>query len=177
MTKNSKTLPAKNDTFNEFLLYTTPNGQVRVEIFLRNETVWLTQEKMAELFGVQRPAITKHLKNIFDSGELNEPMVSSILEHTTPHGAIEGKTQTKAVKYYNLDAIISVGYRVNSVQATHFRIWATQILKEYIIKGFAMDDERLKNPNNIFGKDYFDEQLAHIRDIRSSERRDRKSVV
>jgi hypothetical protein len=171
MTKNSKTLPAKNDTFNEFLLYTTPNGQVRVEIFLRNETVWLTQEKMAELFGVQRPAITKHLKNIFDSGELNEPMVCSILEHTTPHGAIEGKTQTKAVKYYNLDAIISVGYRVNSVQATHFRIWATQILKEYIIKGFTMDDERLKNPNNIFGKDYFDEQLARIRDIRSSERR------
>lgn len=98
-------------------------------------------------------------------------MVSSILEHTTPHGAIEGKTQTKAVKYYNLDAIISVGYRVSSVQATHFRIWATQILKEYIIKGFAMDDERLKNPNNIFGKDYFDEQLARIRDIRSSERR------
>lgn len=167
----NKTIPAKNDTFNEFLLYTTENGKVRVEIFLHNETVWLTQEKIAELFGVQRPGITKHLKNIFNSGELDESMVSSILEHTTAHGAVAGKTQTKAVKYYNLDAIISVGYRVNSVQATHFRIWATQMLKEFIIKGFAMDDERLKNPNNIFGKDYFDEQLARIRDIRSSERR------
>lgn len=167
----NKIVPVRNDTFNEFLLYTTPNGKVKVEIFLHNETVWLTQEKIAELFGVQRPAITKHLKNIFNSGELNESMVSSILEHTTAHGAIAGKTQTKVVKYYNLDAIISVGYRVNSVQATHFRIWATQVLKEFIIKGFTMDDERLKNPNNIFGKDYFDEQLARIRDIRSSERR------
>ena len=169
--KRDRNTPAKNDTFNEFLLYTSPNGKVRVEIFLHNETVWLTQEKIAELFGVQRPAISKHLKNIFESGELDEAVVSSILEHTTLHGAIKGKTQTKVVKYYNLDAIISVGYRVNSVQATHFRIWSTQILKEYIIKGFAMDDERLKNPNNIFGKDYFDEQLARIRDIRSSERR------
>ena len=167
----NKAAPAKADTFNDFLLYTTPNGKVKIEIFLHNETVWLTQEKIAELFGVQRPAITKHLKNIFDSRELDASMVSSILEHTTVHGAIAGKTQTKAVKYYNLDAIISVGYRVNSVQATHFRIWATQVLKEFIIKGFAMDDERLKNPNNIFGKDYFDEQLARIRDIRSSERR------
>ena len=169
--KNSRSIPSGNNSFNEFLLYTSPNGKVKVEIFLHNETVWLTQEKIAELFGVQRPAITKHLKNIFESGELIEELVSSILEHTTQHGAIKGKTQTKVVKYYNLDAIISVGYRVNSVQATHFRIWSTQILKEYIIKGFAMDDERLKNPNNIFGKDYFDEQLARIRDIRSSERR------
>ena len=169
--KNSRSIPSRNNSFNEFLLYTSPNGEVKVEIFLHNETVWLTQEKIAELFGVQRPAITKHLKNIFESGELIEELVSSILEHTTQHGAIKGKTQTKVVKYYNLDAIISVGYRVNSVQATHFRIWSTQILKEYIIKGFAMDDERLKNPNNIFGKDYFDEQLARIRDIRSSERR------
>ena len=98
-------------------------------------------------------------------------MVSSILEHTTQHGAIAGKTQETKVKFYNLDAIISVGYRVNSGQATAFRIWATERLKEYIIKGFTMDDERLKNPNNIFGKDYFEEQLARIRDIRSSERR------
>ncbi|HBM15818.1 MAG TPA: cell filamentation protein Fic [Lentisphaeria bacterium] len=155
----------------EFLLYTTPNGDVIVEIFLMNETIWLTQGQIAELFGVQRPAITKHLKNIFDSGELDENVVSSILEHTTKHGAIEEKTQTKGVKYYNLDAIISVGYRVNSTRATHFRIWATKILKEYIVKGFAMDDKRLKNPDNIFGKDYFDEQLERIRDIRSSERR------
>jgi hypothetical protein len=157
--------------FTEILLYNTPNGGVKVEIYLQNETIWLTQQKIADLFGVQRPAITKHLKNIFETGELNEEVVSSILEHTTQHGAIEGKTQETKVKYYNLDAIISVGYRVNSSQATAFRIWATERLKEYIIKGFTMDDERLKNPNNIFGKDYFEEQLARIRDIRSSERR------
>ena len=157
--------------FNEILLYTTPNGNVKLEIYLQNETIWLTQQKIAELFGVQRPAVTKHLKNIFETAELNEDVVSSILEHTTQHGAIEGKTQETKVKYYNLDAIISVGYRVNSAQATAFRIWATERLKEYIIKGFTMDDERLKNPNNIFGKDYFEEQLARIRDIRSSERR------
>lgn len=157
--------------FNEILLYTTPNGNVKIEIYLQHETIWLTQQKIAELFGVQRPAVTKHLKNIFETGELKEEVVSSILEHTTQHGAIEGKTQATKVKYYNLDAIISVGYRVNSAQATAFRIWATERLKEYIIKGFTMDDERLKNPNNIFGKDYFDEQLARIRDIRSSERR------
>jgi len=151
--------------FNEILLYTTPNGKVKVEIYLQNETIWLTQDKIAILFGVQRPAITKHLKNIFESGELVENSVSSILEHTADDGKVY-KT-----KFYNLDAIISVGYRVNSTQATHFRIWSTSILKEYIIKGFTMDDERLKNPNNIFGKDYFEEQLTRIRDIRSSERR------
>lgn len=163
-------MPPSNE-FNKILLYTTPNGKVKVEIYLHNETIWLTQQKIADLFGVKRPAITKHLKNIFESGELNEEVVSSILEHTTKHGAIEGKTQETKVKYYNLDAIISVGYRVNSSQATAFRIWATERLKEYIIKGFTMDDERLKNPNNIFGKDYFEEQLSRIRDIRSSERR------
>lgn len=162
--KTKKQTPAK-EGFNEILLYTTPNGKVKVEIYLQNETIWLTQEKIAELFGVQRPAITKHLKNIFESGELIEDSVSSILEHTADDSKIY-KT-----KFYNLDAIISVGYRVNSTQATHFRIWATALLKEYIIKGFAMDDERLKNPKNVFGKDYFDEQLARIRDIRSSERR------
>jgi hypothetical protein len=165
-----KNMPPSNE-FNKILLYTTPNGKVKVEIYLHNETIWLTQQKIADLFGVKRPAITKHLKNIFESGELNEEVVSSILEHTTKHGAIEGKTQETKVKYYNLDAIISVGYRVNSSQATAFRIWATERLKEYIIKGFTMDDERLKNPNNIFGKDYFEEQLSRIRDIRSSERR------
>ncbi|MDD3321340.1 MAG: virulence RhuM family protein [Paludibacter sp.] len=157
--------------FSEILLYTTPGGKVKVEIYLQNETIWLTQHKIADLFGVQRPAITKHLKNIFESGELQEEVVCSILEHTTQHGAIKGKTQESTTKFYNLDAIISVGYRVNSHQATAFRIWATERLKEYIIKGFTMDDERLKNPNNIFGKDYFEEQLARIRDIRSSERR------
>ena len=125
---------------------------------------------MAELFGVQRPAITKHLKNIFESNELQEEVVCSILEHTTEHGAIAGKTQTTKVKYYNLDAVISVGYRVNSTQATQFRIWATQLIKEYIIKGFAMDDERLKN-GSLFGKDYFRELLERVRSIRASERR------
>ena len=165
-----KNIPSESG-FNEILLYTTPNGNVKVEIYLQNETIWLTQQKIADLFGVQRPAITKHLKNIFETGELKEEVVSSILEHTTQHGAIIGKTQEAKTKYYNLDAIISVGYRVNSSQATAFRIWATERLKEYIIKGFTMDDERLKNPNNIFGKDYFEEQLARIRDIRSSERR------
>ena len=167
--KNNAIVP--NNSYSDFLLYTTPNGNVKVEIYLRDENIWLTQDKIAALFGVQRPAITKHLKNIFETGELDENKVSSILEHTTLHGAIEGKTQTQKIKFYNLDAIISVGYRVNSTQATHFRIWATERLKEYIIKGFTMDDERLKNPNTIFGKDYFEEQLARIRDIRSSERR------
>ena len=156
---------AKQNSFTEFLLYTTPNGKVKVEIFLRDENVWLTQAKIAELFDIDRSVITKHLKNIFESGELQEDSVCANFAHT----AADGKTYQ--TKFYNLDAIISVGYRVNSRQATHFRIWATQVLKEYIIKGFAMDDERLKNPNNIFGKDYFEEQLARIRNIRSSERR------
>ncbi len=164
MSKN-KNLPVPNNSFTEFLLYTTPDGKIKVEIFLRDENIWLTQEKIALLFGVQRPAVTKHLKNIFESRELIENSVSSILEHTAGDG------KTYQTKFYNLDAIISVGYRVNSKQATLFRIWATERLKEYIIKGFTMDDERLKNPNNIFGKDYFEEQLARIRDIRSSERR------
>jgi len=154
-----------NNTFNEFLLYTAPSGKVKVEIFLHDENIWLTQDKIALLFGVQRPAITKHLKNIFESNELVEDSVSSILELTADDG------KNYKTKFYNLDAIISVGYRVNSAQATHFRIWATERLKEYIIKGFTMDDERLKNPHNIFGQDYFEEQLARIRDIRSSERR------
>lgn len=158
------------DELTDFLLYTAPDGQVKVECILHDETIWLTQDRIAELFGVQRPAVTKHLKNIFESGELEEKVVSSILEHTTQHGAIEGKTQTRAIKFYNLDAIISVGYRVNSSKATQFRIWATQLLKEYITKGFAMDDERLKN-GRFFGKDYFRELLERVRSIRASERR------
>jgi hypothetical protein len=158
------------DQTTEFLLYTAPTGAIKVEVLLSGETLWLTQERMAELFGVQRPAITKHLKNIFESNELQEDVVCSILEHTTEHGAITGKTQTSKVKYYNLDAVISVGYRVNSAQATQFRIWATQLIKEYIIKGFAMDDERLKN-GRFFGKDYFKELLERVRSIRASERR------
>jgi len=167
--KKNKIVP--NNSFTEILLYTTPNGKVKVEIFLRDENIWLTQAKIAELFGVDRTVVTKHLSNIFKSGELDEKVVCANFAHTTQHGAIEGLFQTKEVKFYNLDAIISVGYRVNSAQATQFRIWATERLKEYIIKGFTMDDERLKNPENIFGQDYFEEQLARIRDIRSSERR------
>jgi hypothetical protein len=160
-----------SEGFNEILLYTTPNGNVKVEIYLQNETIWLSQQKIADLFGVDRTVVTKHIGNIFKSGELNEQVVCANFAHTTPHGAIKGKTQESITKFYNLDVIISVGYRINSNQATAFRIWATERLKEYIIKGFTMDDERLKNPNNIFGKDYFEEQLARIRDIRSSERR------
>lgn len=167
MSKYNLTL---HDQTTEFLLYTAPNGTVKVEVLLSNESIWLTQERMAELFGVQRPAITKHLKNIFESHELQEDVVCSILEQTTAHGAIAGKTQTSKVKYYNLDAVISVGYRVNSSQATQFRIWATALIKAYIIKGFAMDDERLKN-GRFFGKDYFRELLERVRSIRASERR------
>jgi hypothetical protein len=154
-----------------FLLYKTDKGDIKVDVLLQNETIWLPQSKIAELFEVQRAAITKHLKNIFESGELDEKVVCSILELTTPHGAIAGKTQTKPTKFYNLDAIIAVGYRVNSNSATQFRIWATAVLKEFIIKGYTMDVERLKNPQPIFGQDYFKEQLEKIRDIRSSERR------
>lgn len=167
MSKHNLTL---RDQTTEFLLYTAPNGTVKVEVLLSNESIWLPQERMAELFGVQRPAITKHLKNIFESKELDEEVVCSILERTTEHGAVAGLTQTQQVKYYNLDAVISVGYRVNSAQATQFRIWATALIKEYIIKGFAMDDERLKN-GRYFGKDYFRELLERVRSIRASERR------
>lgn len=166
---NKGPLSLKDQT-TEFLLYTAPNGTVKVEVLLSNESIWLTQKRMAELFGVGVPAISKHLKNIFDSGELVEEVVVSILETTTEHGAVAGLTQTQQVKYYNLDAVISVGYRVNSTQATQFRIWATQLIKEYIIKGFAMDDERLKN-GRYFGKDYFRELLERVRSIRASERR------
>ncbi|TVQ20644.1 MAG: cell filamentation protein Fic [Bacteroidetes bacterium] len=161
----AKKITKPSEGFNEILLYTTPNGKVKVEIYLQNETIWLTQQKIAELFGVDRSVVTKHLKNIFDTRELDQNSVSAKIAHT----AADGKNYQ--TQFYNLDAIISVGYRVNSSQATAFRIWATERLKEYIIKGFTMDDERLKNPHNIFGKDYFEEQLARIRDIRSSERR------
>jgi hypothetical protein len=153
------------DNSQEYLLYKTSDGNVHFEVFLKNETIWLTQQKLSELFGVERSVITKHLSNIFKEKELVKGSVCAVFAHT----ATDGKTYK--TNFYNLDAIISVGYRVNSKQATRFRIWATQVLKEYIIKGFAMDDERLKNPCNPFGKDYFEEQLARIRDIRSSERR------
>jgi len=164
--KNNKIV--KQNTFTEFLLYTTPNGKVKVEIFLRDENIWLTQAKIAELFDVDRTVVTKHLRNIYAEDELDRKATSAKIAQVQT----EGQRQiTREVEFYSLDAILSVGYRVNSSQATQFRIWATERLKEYIIKGFTMDDERLKNPHTIFGKDYFEEQLARIRDIRSSERR------
>jgi hypothetical protein len=170
MSENNERRLTTRDEMTDFLLYTAPDGQVKVECILHDETIWLTQKRIAKLFGVGVPAISKHLKNIFESGELQEKVVVSILETTTPHGAMEGKTQAQKTKFYNLDAIISVGYRVNSSKATQFRIWATQLLKEYITKGFAMDDERLKN-GRFFGKDYFHELLERVRSIRASERR------
>ena len=163
MTKNKQIV--KQNSFTEFLLYTTPNGKVKVEIYLHNENIWLTQKLIAILFGCSTDNVSLHLKNIFESAELHENSVTEEFSVTASDGK---KYKTK---HYNLDAIISVGYRVNSTKATLFRIWATERLKEYIIKGFTMDDERLKNPNTIFGKDYFEEQLERIRDIRSSERR------
>ena len=145
----------------EIIIYRTEDGRTQLEVRLEDENVWLSQQQIANLFGVQRPAITKHLRNIFESGELEENSVSSILEHTASDGK-NYKTQ-----FYNLDAIISVGYRVNSLQATHFRRWATERLKEYLIKGFAMDDKRLKE---MGGGGYWYELLNRIRDIRSSEK-------
>ena len=135
----------------EILFYKTDNGDVRVEILLYQENLWLTQAKMAELFEVQKAAISKHLKNIFESGELLEESVVSKMETT----AADGKQYN--TNYYNLDAIIAVGYRVNSRKATMFRIWANRVLKEFIIKGYVMDDARLREPENFFGKDYFED--------------------
>ena len=146
------------------ILYSTPKGHVNIEVVFHNETFWLTQKRVAELFGVEVPAISKHLKNIFESGELIENSVISKMETT----AADGKSYLTS--FYNLDAVIAVGYRVNSYQATQFRIWATKTLKEFVTKGFVLDDERLKQGKN-FGKDYFDELLERIRDIRASERR------
>lgn len=154
-----------------FLLYKNELLEVKVQVIVKDESIWLTQKAMAELFGVGVPAISKHLSNIFKEGELEEKEVVSILEITTKHGAIEGKTQEQKTKFYNLDAIISVGYRVNSKQATNFRIWASNILKEYIKKGFVLDDERLALGRKTFGKDYFKELLERVRSIRASERR------
>ena len=155
----------------QFLLYNMPDEEGKVQVVIKDETLWCTQKAMAQLFGVQRPAITKHLGNIFKEGELDEKVVCSILELTTEHGAIDGKTQTTPTKFYSLDAIIAVGYRVSSLKATRFRQWATKILHEYIKKGFVMDDERLKQGTAVFGKDYFRELLERVRSIRASERR------
>ena len=154
----------------EILLYQNGAEKEVVNVVFHDENFWLTQKGMAELFGVKVPAISKHLKHIFLDEELDESVVISKMEITTPHGAIEGKTQTNEANFYNLDAIIAVGYRVNSKKATRFRQWATKTLKEYIQKGFVLNDEMMKN-GRPFGKDYFDELLERIREIRASERR------
>lgn len=154
-----------------YVLYHSDESDISVNAVIQNDSIWVTQKAMADLFSVNTPAISKHLKNIFSEGELDEKVVVSKMEITTQHGAMEGKTQTKQVNFYNLDAIISVGYRVNSRQATKFRIWATGVLKEYMIKGFVLDDERLKQGEAVFGKDYFRELLERVRSIRASERR------
>ncbi len=148
-----------------------PDADGQVQVVVKDETLWCTQKAMAQLFGVGVPAVSKHLKNIFDDGELDSEVVVSKMEITTQHGAIADKSQTHNVVFYHLDAIIAVGYRVNSARATKFRQWATKILSEYIKKGFVMDDERLKQGTAVFGKDYFRELLERVRSIRASERR------
>ena len=151
----------------EILIYQNPDGNIKIDVRLEDETVWLTQAQMAELFGKGRTTITEHIQNVFNEGELDENVVCRYFRHTTQHGAIEGKTQEATTKYYNLDVIISVGYRVKSPQGTQFRIWATQRLKEYIIKGFALNDDRFKKGNSM---NYFNELQERIREIRISER-------
>lgn len=155
----------------EMVLYRTEDDNVTVSALVKDESMWLTQKAMAELFGVDKSGISRHLSKIFETGELNESLVVAKIATPNPHGKTADNTQYSPTNYYNLDAIISVGYRVNSIQATQFRIWATNILKEYMIKGFVMDDERLKLGKTTFGKDYFRELLERVRSIRASERR------
>ncbi|MBC8080980.1 MAG: virulence RhuM family protein [Gorillibacterium sp.] len=152
---------------NNIILYQTDEGKVKINVFFADENFWMTQKVMADLFDVQKAAISKHLKNIFDTGELYKDSTVSIKETVQNEGS---RNVQRNVEYYNLDAIIAVGYRVNSKKATQFRIWATQTLKEYILKGFVLNDDMLKN-GKPFGKDYFDELLERIREIRASERR------
>jgi hypothetical protein len=159
----NKNLNIRNSTA-EFLIFTSQNGEESIEVRVFDESVWLSQNMIAQLFDVQRPAITKHLKNIFENHELEENSVSSILEHT----ATDGKQYN--TKYYNLDAIISVGYRVNSKKATQFRQWATRVLSQFAVKGYVIDKKRLEN-GSFLGKEYFDELLEQIREIRLSERK------
>lgn len=153
--------------YNDIIFYNTTTGDIKIEVVFNDETFWLSQKRMSELFGVEVPAINKHLGNIYETGELNRKATISILETVQQEGS---RMVKRNVEVYNLDAIIAVGYRVNSLQATQFRIWATRTLREFIIKGFVLDDERLKQGKR-FGKDYFDELLDRIREIRASERR------
>ena len=155
------------DRKNEIVIYQSQDGTIKVDVLFSDENVWLTQEQMATMFGKGRSTITEHINNIFKEGELQEDVVCRDFRHTTQHGAIIGKTQEKIVKHYNLDVIISVGYRVKSLQGTQFRIWATQRLRDYIIKGFALNDERFKTGSSM---NYFRELLDRIREIRLSEK-------
>lgn len=155
----------------QFLLYKAEQEDVSVNALIKDDTIWLTQKGMAELFGVDKSGISRHLSNIFNSKELDESLVVAKIATPNPHGKTADNMQYSPTNYYNLDAIISVGYRVNSIRATHFRIWATNILKEYITKGFVLDDDRLKQGKTAFGKDYFRELLERVRSIRASERR------
>ena len=157
----------ENPQFNDILLYTSQNGAVKIEVIYEDETFWLSQKKMAELFGIESNTITYHLKEIYQSGELEQDSTTRKIRVVQREG---NRDVSREIDFYNLDVVIAVGYRVNSYQATQFRIWATNTLKEYIIKGFVMDDERLKQGKH-FGKDYYDELLERIREIRASERR------
>jgi len=152
----------------EIILYTTPQGDVKLEVIVRDDTVWLTQKAIGELFGVTKSTISEHLTNIYQNSELEKAATVRKIRTVQTEA---GREVSRNLEFYNLDAIISVGYRVNSQQATQFRIWATRTLKEFIIKGFVLDDERLKQGKRLFGKDYFDELLERIREIRASERR------
>jgi len=151
----------------QLLIYQAPDGKIKIDVRLEDETVWLTQDQMAQLFGKAKSTISEHIRNLFNEGELDKKVVVRKFRTTTRHGAIEGKTQTKDVQFYNLDVIISVGYRVKSQQGTQFRIWATQRLKEYIVKGFVLNDDRFKSGSSM---NYFTELQARIREIRLSER-------
>jgi hypothetical protein len=152
----------------KFILYTAPSGVIRVDVFLQDETVWLTQKAMGELFGVVKSTVSEHLTNIFKEQELDQTATVRNFRTVQKEGE---RLVNRDLEYYNLDAIISVGYRVNSTKATQFRIWATQTLKEYVVKGFVLDDDRLKQGQTLFGKDYFRELLQRVRSIRASERR------
>ena len=165
----TKKFEIRNSTA-EFLIFLIEGKEDGVQVVYRNESIWCTQKAMAQLFDVGVPAISKHLKNIFESGELVEDMVVSKMEITTEHGAIPNKTQTKDVTFYNLDAVISVGYRVNSTRATQFRQWCTFILRQFAIRGYVIDKKRMEN-GSFIGEDYFEHLLAEIREIRLSERR------
>ncbi len=166
--KGAKQMPNELVKQISYILYKADEEDVKVNALLKDESIWLTQNSMAELFDVNVPAVSKHLKNIYECGELDEVSTISILETVQKEGT---RSVKRNVTFYNLDAIISVGYRVNSAKATKFRIWATNVLKEYIKKGFVMDDERIKQGENVFGKDYFRELLERVRSIRASERR------